>query len=165
MTILKTIDNYIISIDKADKCLPNWNHLSTFLGAGIGIVWIFISIPLSISVSNNYPSLSDIWVILNILIILIAFILIFLPSAFIKCGVVITLDLYSSRSTFCVSVRKYQFTDNKEKDAIKIQEIVDSFEKSANKLVEDKKLQLIEEEKKKISCCKQYNSIMELVQK
>ena len=164
MTTLKVIgDGYLIDSEKVDECYPSWGAWSFFFGFVIGILWMFlICRPMLIFQGKGTCESFALQVIPPIA----AIILIFIPSAFIKCGLKIKLKKVNCIGhSSLIDEISYQFTGNTEQDAINIQSIVNLFEERVNKLIEDDRLKSIEENRKRKLCCDQYKSVIDLVKK
>ena len=160
MTVLKYISPYEICSEKLDECYPEWGRMSFVSGIALVLMWIVIVLPQSLI--RNFEG--DILIPLNIVSVVLPIFLMAIPNMFCKCGIRIYVKKYQGfgiPTTYYNDI--YQFTEDKEKDAMKIKEIVFLFEQKVNLLVESEKSKLDENAKKRELCCNQYKSVMDLV--
>ena len=150
MTVLKTIGNYTIESQKMDLCPHELSGFLFVIGLCAGIILFVIG-----GIANN-----DQIFFLSVVIIGISFgdPIIFRSS----CGVIIQLK-NSTLSSWdnVVEWERFQFSNNPDKDAAKVNKIKEEFEKNIRIYIEDAKKKELEI----TQCCNKYKNVLEKVNK
>jgi hypothetical protein len=155
MTILHTIGEYRITSEKVDSCLPGWAGICEVFGIVVLVASIFLALYFA-SIGNG------VHFILMVTSFILGCSMLFLPRRFKNCGVEITLEV-PDRTAEVQYETTYQFTKDPEKDALKIQEIINSHIQTANHRTKNKKAEQKAEDEKKQECCTRYQEVMHKV--
>lgn len=150
MTVLKTIGSYTIESQKMDLC----PHELSGLLFGIGFLTGATLFVIGAIAKNDYIFFSSV----AILGIVFCDPIIFRPS----CGVIIQLK-NSTLSSWdnVVEWERFQFSNNPDKDAAKVNKIKEEFEKNIRIYIEDAKKKELEI----TQCCNKYKNVLEKVNK
>lgn len=155
MTELYKVEDYLISSEKIDECPPNWRKMVSIIGSGAGLIISVIGFSLFLMGSPLFR-----YALLGIIVCLLCT---FYPYLKKGCGVRVTLqdatETFGGRTT-----TTYQLSKNPERDAKKIQKIIDQFTELANKKMSDKKIKEEASYEKRQQCCIQYQEVMDKVE-
>lgn len=154
METLRSFGHYSIVSEQIDNCLSEYDYIILFMTPVIGI---FSTMFFLIS------ALYDGALAFTILFLIIGFVGYFVGLYILEstcgCGVIIKLCDNNYKDYYLKEI-SYQFTDNPDYDASEIKNIIDEFEKYANRIdIVNKKR---EEEKLKLQkeCCNKYKSVI-----
>ena len=156
MTILKTVGNYTIESEKADRVSPDWsNYLAVIFAVVGGCIFGFFLFQQFVYRTNN-----DFQVICFVIFMFIMMSVgLGIGCVFSGCGVKITLV----DSTGIVERRYFKISNNIEADAIRVKKIVEVYEEQANCIIKEKKKAEDFEKFKEKECCDAYRKVIEKV--
>jgi low affinity Fe/Cu permease len=157
MEILQTIGDFQITSEKIDNYKPWWFTPTGAIGFFGAMFWMFLN-TFTIMGGEMPPE----WGLGRILLIGISVILLFAPAAYYNdaCGVAITLK---GTRTNTLLTSKFVLSNDADRDAKKIKNVVDEYVKRAHQIDAEQKSKDASEKKLKQECCTRYNDVIQKV--
>jgi hypothetical protein len=142
MTFLKKGDNFEITSEKIEHCMPDWFWLPFLIGsimfvAGLPLMYYF-AITTEISIGLAFVIFA-VWVLLSLSVVIIP------VTYYSGCGVQVRLSIFGDQ----VDSESFKFSGDTVKDAARLQTIIYWFEDQAK-----------QETKKKTACCDIYKEVI-----
>jgi hypothetical protein len=154
MEILRTFGHYSIVSEKIDKCPCKYNEYIILMSMGFVTTLFFIALLQTDDLIY--------FIVFNIIGFIGCFGGLYISDSLYNCGVEIKLK-DNNYIDVTIKSKLFQLTSNPNRDALEIKNIMDNFEKYANKIDIVNKKREDEEHMKSKLCCNKYKSVIQKV--